>query len=42
MEEKILDFDRDWEELKKEIMPEATSEEAEAVLCELLALVIAN
>lgn len=42
MEEKILDFDRDWEELKKTVMPEADSEEAEAVLCELLALVIAN
>lgn len=42
MEEKILDYDRDWEELKKEMMPDASSEEAEAVLCEILALIIAN
>lgn len=40
--EKVLDFDRDWEDLKKYIMPEMSSEEAAGVLCEILALVIAN
>lgn len=42
MEEKILDFERDWEDLKKEMLPELTSEEAEEVLCGMLALVISN
>jgi hypothetical protein len=42
MEEKILDFDRDWEALKKIILPDSGSEEAEAILCGVLGLAIAN